>query len=153
MMIQGPNNVAWSSEGPMDENHDLVPVHLDIVSTSSNRTLNEPLPLVGFNYEENLPSAEIDDCIENFPDYWMSITFDVTAYKLRVGETYHMYQYVIDLHNLTGMEPLPVPTSRFNALATIAPHVFVAKGEEYVTSLTTTSDKAVLIRCVLASAP
>lgn len=154
VLVKGPHNFGWSSKGPIDLDGDLLPISVVVTSSSTRGQPNEPRPFAGFNYENNLWYWTFDDCVEDAPDHWMTVTLAATVSGLTVGETYNLYRYVLEVDDSNN--PINVPVAHFNAEAKkrndVTPVQFTAVGTTFTSTLTTTSDKAVFFRCVLASA-
>jgi hypothetical protein len=86
----------------------------------------------------------------------MQITAEVTVSGLTAGTAYNLYEY--DFTSVSGLGPaaaLAVPTSGFNAHASMATHAtpFKPTGGSFTETVTFASNQVVVFRAVPASAP
>ncbi|HTR60968.1 MAG TPA: hypothetical protein VMH37_04635 [Candidatus Binataceae bacterium] len=160
LQIVGPHNYAFSVIGPADSSGESLPVLLTIIGpTYSDGVANPGAPLAGYSYENPMigTSNRGKSCTNEPPAKWMTnFGLQVTVSGLTPGTTYNLYRY--DLSPVSGVgsaAALLVPTGKFNANANLATSVttFTASASAYSTSITTTSDKIVVFRCVAANAP
>ncbi|MGO9452354.1 MAG: hypothetical protein ACLQDV_15140 [Candidatus Binataceae bacterium] len=158
--IVGPHNYAFSVAGPEDLGSETLPVALTIVGpTYANGVANPRDPIAGYDYENPKigNSNRGKSCTNAPPSAWMT-NFELQAVVsgLTPGVAYNLYEY--EFSSVAGVgsaAALAVPTQNFNANANLASHVttFTAAASTYTTSVTTTSDKIVVFRCVPADAP
>jgi len=158
--ILGPHNYGFSVSGPEDKDSETLPVTLTIVGPTYTDGVENPFdPLAGYDYENTMigKSKWGLGCTNKPPSAWMTnFQLQVTVSGLTPGVGYNLYEY--DFSSVSGEGPqaaLAVPTEDFNANASLATRVttFTAASSTYTTSLTTTSDKIVVFRCVPVNAP
>lgn len=160
LSIQGPHNFGFSVAGPADPASVTLPVALTIVGpTVTNGTANPQDPVAGYDYENPMIGASVRgvSCTNQPPAAWMtSFGLRATISGLTPGVAYNLYEYEFSRVSGEGSAAaLAVPTENFNANANLAANVvrFTASGSTFQYSITTTSDKIVVFRCVPASAP
>jgi hypothetical protein len=158
--IVGPHNYAFSVAGPQDPTSETLPVALTIVGPTETNGVPNPLdPLAGYNYENKMIGTSLlgESCTNTPPSAWMTnFALQASVSGLTPGVSYNLYEY--DFSSVTGDgsgAALAVPTQDFNANAGLATHVttFTASGSTFTYSITTTSDKIVVFRCVPVNAP
>jgi len=158
--ILGPHNYGFSVAGPEDLSSETLPVALTIVGPTYTNGMENPLdPLAGYDYENSKigKSNWGLGCTNRPPSAWMTnLELQVTVGGLVAGTAYNLYEY--DFSAVAGVGPaaaLAVPADNFNAQADLATRVmtFTASSSTYSTSVTTTSDKIVVFRCVPVGAP
>ena len=145
--------------GPEDSSAETLPVTLTIGPTYTNGIENPLDPLAGYDYENAMigKSARGTSCTNKPPSAWMSdFELQVRVGSLTPGVAYNLYEY--DFASVSGegsRAALAVPVENFNANANLASRVttFTASSSTYFTSVTTTSDKIVVFRCVPGGAP
>ncbi len=158
--ILGPHNYGFSVVSPEDLSSETLPVALTIVGPTYTNGMENPLdPLAGYDYEN--PKIGKSNwglgCTNRPPSAWMSnLELQVTVSGLVPGAAYNLYEY--DFSSVAGVgagAALAVPVDNFNAQADVATRVttFTASSSTYSTSVTTTSDKIVVFRCVPVGAP
>jgi hypothetical protein len=158
--ILGPHNYGFSVSGPEDWSSETLPVKLTILGpTYTDGTANPIDPLAGYDYE-NAKIGKSDwglSCTNKPPSAWMTnFELQVTVSGLSAGVSYNLCEY--DFSSVAGVgsgAALAVPTEDFNANAGLATRVttFTASSSTYTTSVTPTSDKIVVFRCVPVNAP
>lgn len=160
VLISGPHNYGFSVAGPEDPSGVTLPVALAIVGpTFSGGTMNPLDPVAGYDYENPMIGTSVwgKSCTNKPPSAWMTnFALQATASGLTPGVAYDLYEY--DFSSVTGEgsgAALAVPVDDFNANAGLATHVttFTADHSTFAVTVTTTSDKIVVFRCVPASAP
>ncbi len=158
--IPGPHNYGFSVAGPEDRGSETLPVTLSIVGpTYTNGISNPPDPQAGYDYENAMigKSNKGLSCTNQPPSAWMTnLQLQVTVSGLTPGTAYNLYEY--DFASVSGEgsgAALAVPIEDFNANANLATRVttFSASSSTYTMSVTTTSDKIVVFRCVSVDAP
>ncbi len=158
--ISGPHNYGFSISGPADTAGVTLPVAVTIGGpTLTQGTANPADPIAGYDYENpKIGSSNWGlGCTNQPPTSWMSsLILQVTVSGLTPGAVYNLYEY--DFSSVTGegsAAALAVPVENFNANASLASHVtrFTAGGSTLQQSVTTTSNRIVVFRCVPASAP
>jgi hypothetical protein len=157
--IAGPHNYAFSVSGPEDPSSVTLPVALTIAGpTVSNGAPNPIDRVAGYNYENPMIGASVWGlgCTNRQPAAMTNFTLMATVGGLTPGISYNLYEY--DFSSVTGEgtgAALAVPVENFNANAGLATHAtqFTATAYTFSTTVTTTSDKIVVFRCVPASAP
>jgi hypothetical protein len=158
--IPGPHNYGFSVSGPEDPAAETLPVALTIVGPTVTRGVPNPLdPVAGYDYENSMIGTSVWGlgCTNKPPSAWMTnFVLQAGVSGLTPGVSYNLYEY--DFSSVTGdgsSAALAVPVRDFNANAGLATHVttFTATASAYSQTITTTSDKIVVFRCVLASAP
>ncbi len=158
--ILGPHNYGFSVAGPEDLSSETLPVALTIVGPTYTNGIENPLdPLAGYDYEN--PKIGKSNwglgCTNRSPSAWMTnLELQVTVSGLVPSVAYNLYEY--DFSTVAGLgsaAALAVPVNNFNAQADLATRVttFTASSSAYTTSVTTTSDKIVVFRCVPEDAP
>jgi len=158
--IVGPHNYGFSVAGPEDPTLVTLPVALTIAGpTATNGLWNPRDPVAGYDYENAMIGSSVwgRSCTNNPPDAWMkNFVLQLTVSRLTPGISYKLYEYEFSSVEGEGSEAaLAVPVQDFNANASFATHVttFTAVGSTFQQTVTTTSDKIVVFRCVPASAP
>ncbi len=155
--IIGPHNYAFSVAGPADPSHETLPVSLSILGPTETRGQPNPRdPIAGFNYENPMigKSVEGNSCTNAAPLPWMTrVRLQATVSGLTPGKGYNLYEYEFAAVHGTGVSAaLAVPDSDFNAQAGMATHVtsFTAMNDSFTQTVSTTSDKILVFRCVPA---
>jgi hypothetical protein len=158
--ITGPHNYGFSVAGPEDPTSVTRPVTLTIVGPTETDGQFNPLdPIAGYNYENPIigTSLQGDSCTNKPPSAWMSnVVLQATVSGLTPGVSYNLYEYEFSAIEGEGAAAaLPVPTQNFNANAALATDTtkFTSVTAAFEETITTTSDKIVVFRCVPASAP
>jgi hypothetical protein len=158
--IHGPHNYGFSVAGPADPTAVTLPVALKILGPTVNQGKeNPPDPIAGYNYENPMigKSALGQSCTNDPPYAWMdNFVLQATVSGLTPGVSYNLYEYEFSSVSGEGAAAaLAVPTENFNAQANLATHVtrFTASSSTYTQTVTTTSDKIVVFRCVPVTAP
>ena len=158
--IIGPRNYAFSVGGPADTGGETLPVSLAIEGPTQTAGVTNPRdPIAGYNYENPMigKSVEGHSCTNDAPLPWMTnLVLRATASGLTPGHGYNLYEYEFARVRGEGMSAaLAVPEADFNANAAMASHVtsFTALGDSFTKTITTTSDKIVVFRCVPADGP
>ena len=155
--IKGPHNYAFSVAGPADTEGVTLPVALTLTGpTTVNGAPNPRDPVAGYHYENPMigTSEFSRGCTNSPPSEWMgNLRLEATVSGLTPGVAYNLYRYEFD--GIGSPAALAVPTSNFNANASQATDVtrFKAITATYTESITTTSDKIEVFRCVPAAAP
>ena len=157
--IAGPHNYGFSVAGPADPTSVTLPVALTIVGpTFTKGGMNPQDPVAGYDYENPMIGTSVwgRGCT-NTPSAWMTnFVLQVTVSGLTPGESYNLYEYEFSsVQGVGSAAALAVPVEDFNANAGLATHVtkFSAVGATFQQTVTTTSDKVIVFRCVPASAP
>lgn len=157
--ILGPHNYGFSVAGAEDGASETLPVALTIVGPTYTNGIPNPLdPLASYDYENAMigKSNKGSSCTNQPPSAWMTnLRFQVTVSGLDPGTAYNLYEY--DFASVSGEgsgAALAIPTEDFNANENLATRVttFTASSPTYTTSVTTTSDKIVVFRCVSVDA-
>jgi hypothetical protein len=158
--IVGPHNYGFSVAGPKDTAGVTLPVALTIVGpTVTSGVVNPRDPVAGYDYENPMIGTSVwgESCTNTPPAAWMTnFVLQATVSGLKTGTSYNLYEYVFSSVQGTGAGAvLAVPVADFNANANLATHVtkFVAAGSTFQQTVTTTSDKIIVFRCVPISAP
>jgi hypothetical protein len=160
LAITGPHNYAFSVSGPEDPTSVTLPVALTIVGPTVTKGLTNPLdPIAGYDYENPMVGTNLLglSCTNHRPDGWMThFELQATVSGLTPAVSYNLYEY--DFSSVRGegrTAALAVPVESFNANAGLATHVttFTAAGSTYTHTISTSSDKIVVFRCVPVSAP
>jgi hypothetical protein len=158
--IIGPHNYGFSVAGPTDPTAVTLPVALTIVGpTVTNGVANPRDPVAGYDYENPMIGTSVlgESCTNTPPAAWMTnFVLQATVSGLKTGTSYNLYEYVLSSVQGTGSgAALAVPVENFNANANLATHVtrFTAAGSTFQQTVTTTSDKIIVFRCVPVSAP
>lgn len=157
--IQGPHNYAFSVAGPSDTDGVTLPVSLSIVGpTVTNGVENPRDPVAGYNYENPMIGTDVwgRSCTNTKPAPMQNFVLKATVSELTPGVAYNLYEYDFGAVSGTGSAAaLKVPVSGFNANASMAAKVtsFRATDSTYSTSVTASSDKIIVFRCVPATAP
>jgi hypothetical protein len=158
--ISGPHNYGFSVAGPQDPTAVTLPVALTVVGPTMTNGLANPLdPVAGYDYENPMIGTSVwgQSCTNTPPTAWMtSFGLQVTVSGLTPGIAYNLYEYEFSAVAGEGSAAaLAVPVENFNANAGLAAHVtaFTAAGPIFQQTVTTTSNKIVVFRCVPASAP
>ncbi len=158
--IIGPRNYAFSVGGPADPGGETLPVSLAILGPTQTAGVTNPRdPIAGYGYENPMIGTSVAgrSCTNDAPTPWMTnLVLRATASGLTPGRGYNLYEYEFARVHGKGMSAaLAVPDSDFNANAGMASHVtsFTASGEQFAKTITTTSDKIVVFRCVPADGP
>lgn len=158
--ISGPHNYGFSVAGPVDRDSETLPVAITIAGPTYTDGVPNPLdPLAEYDYENGMigSSSWGRSCTNRPPAAWMTnVQLDVNVSGLTAGVAYNLYEY--DFSSVAGVglaAALAVPVAEFNANANLATKVttFTATSATYATSVTTTSDKVVVFRCVAVGAP
>jgi len=158
--ILGPHNYGFSVSGPEDPTGVTLPVAVTIVGPTLTGGSPNPFdPVAGYDYENPMIGKSVwgSSCTNHPPTPWMSnFTLRAAVSGLTSGTAYHLYEY--DFSSVTGEgsgAALAVPTRDFNANAGLATRVttFTASASTFTHSVTTTSDRIVVFRCVAVSAP
>ena len=158
--ISGPHNYGFSVSGPQDPTSVTLPVALTIVGPTMTSGVWNPLDAVaGYNYENPMIGTNTlaRGCTNNPPVPWMTnFVLQATVDGLTAGNSYNLYEYEFSSVQGEGAAAaLRVPVEDFNANANLAAFKvnFTASSSTYQQTITTTSDKIVVFRCVPASAP
>lgn len=158
--IAGPHNYGFSVAGPQDPAAVTLPVALTIAGpTVTNGVANPRDPVAGYNYENPMIGTSVwgESCTNNPPAAWMTnFALQATVSGLTPGVAYNLYEYAFSsVAGLGSAAALAVPTQNFNANAALAARVtrFTATGSTFQQTVTTTSDKIIVFRCVPVSAP
>ena len=158
--ISGPHNYGFSVAGPEDPTGVTLPVALTIAGPTVTGGVTNPLdPVAGFDYENPMIGTSVwgQGCTNTPPAAWMTnFALQVTVSGLTTGIAYNLYEYEFSsIEGVGAAAALAVPVENFNASAGMATHVtaFTATGSTFQQTVTTTSDKIVVFRCVPASAP
>jgi hypothetical protein len=158
--ITGPHNYGFSVAGPVDPLSETLPVALTIAGPTVTKGAVNPVdPVAGYDYEN--PMIGTSDwgrsCSNKPPDAWMTnFVLQITVSGLTAGASYNLYEYEFSAIKGVGSgAALAVPVENFNANANLATHVtaFTATGSTYQETITTTSGKIVVFRCVPTAAP
>jgi hypothetical protein len=157
--MPGPHNYAFSVAGPQDLDAETLPVTLTIIGPTVSDGQENPLdPVAGYNYENPMigRSAWGESCTNQQPPPMTNFTLQATVGGLEPSVAYNLYEY--EFSSVTGEganAALAVPVERFNASASAATAVthFTATGPTFTKTITTTSDRIVVFRCVAATAP
>jgi hypothetical protein len=158
--ISGPHNYGFSVAGPEDPTSVTLPVALTIVGPTITHGVVNPLdPVAGYNYENPMIGKSLygDGCTNKPPYTWMTnFVLQATVSGLTPGVSYNLYEY--EFSSVAGVgsaAALAVPVENFNANAGMATRVtkFTAASSTFQRTITTTSDKIIVFRCVSASAP
>ena len=160
LQILGPHNYAFSVAGPADPTGVTLPIALTIVGpTFHRRRRQNPLdPLAGYDYENPMIGKSVwgESCTNKPPQAWMTnFVLQVSVSGLTSGVTYNLYEYEFSSVEGEGSAAaLAVPVENFNANAGMATQVttFTATGSIFTQTVTTTSDKVVVFRCVPVTA-
>jgi hypothetical protein len=151
------HNYAFSVTGPADDDGFLLPVTVTITSSITATTPNPADFLAGYDSENPfIGTATNATGCSNVAPMSMAITLSATVGGLTAGGEYNLYEY--DIATVSGIGAnagLPVPTSAFNAQASMASKVthFTATGATFVATVMTTSTETVVFRAVPACAP
>jgi hypothetical protein len=146
--------------GPEDPTSVTLPVALTIAGPTLTKGVANPLdPVAGYDYENPMIGTSVwgRSCTNKPPAAWMTnLVLQVSVSGLTPGISYNLYEY--EFSSLTGAgsaAALAVPVEDFNANANLATHKtsFTAVGSNFQQTVTTTSDKIIVFRCVPASAP
>ena len=158
--IAGPHNYAFSVAGPEDPTSVTLPVALTIVGPTVSKGVANPRdPVAGYDYENPMIGTSVwgQSCTNQRPDAWMTnFVLQVTVSGLTPGISYNLYEYEFSSVEGEGSAAaLAVPVQDFNANASLATHVtnFIAGAATFQQTVTTTSGKIIVFRCVPASAP
>ncbi|HXM42516.1 MAG TPA: hypothetical protein VN924_14780 [Bryobacteraceae bacterium] len=158
--IAGPHNYGFSVAGPQDPAAETLPVGLTIVGPTVTEGSMNPLdPVAGYDYENPMIGTSVwgQSCTNTPPTAWMTnFVLQVTVSSLTPGVAYNLYEYEFSsVEGVGSAAALAVPVENFNANAGLAAHVttFTAVGSVYRQTVTTTSGKIVVFRCVPVSAP
>ncbi len=158
--ITGPHNYGFSVAGPQDPMSVTLPVALTIAGPTVTNGVTNPLdPVAGYDYENPMIGTSVWglSCTNNPPAAWMTnFALQVTVSRLIPGISYNLYEYEFSSVEGEGAAAaLAVPVEDFNANRNLASHVttFTAVSSTFEQTVTTTSDKIVVFRCVPASAP
>ena len=157
--ILGPHNYGFSVSGPIDQNQETLPVALTIVGPTVTGGKSNPLdPIAGYNYENPKIGTNTfgNGCTNHPPDPMTNLTLQATVSGLKAATSYNLYEYEFSSVEGEGANAaLAVPVENFNAHAGMATHVttFTAADSTYTQTVTTTSDKIVIFRCVPSKAP
>lgn len=158
--ISGPHNYGFSVAGPADPTGVTLPVALNIAGPTITKGAVNPLdPVAGYDYENPMIGTSVwgRSCTNTPPDAWMTnFVLQVTVSGLTLGISYNLYEYEFSsVEGQGSAAALAVPVENFNANAGLATHVtaFTAVGSTFQQTVTTTSNKVVVFRCVPASAP
>ena len=158
--ILGPHNYAFSVAGPEDPGGVTLPVAVTIAGPTVTEGSPNPLdPLAGYDYENAMIGRSVwgRSCTNKPPHAWMTnFVLQVSVSGLTSGLAYNLYEYEFSSVEGEGSAAaLAVPVEDFNANASLATHVttFTAVGPTFKQTVTTTSDKIVVFRCVPATAP
>jgi hypothetical protein len=158
--IVGPHNYGFSVAGPEDPTSVTLPVALTIAGpTFSNGVANPLDPEAGYDYENPMIGKNVwgNGCTNKPPKSWMTnFVLQVSVSGLTPGIAYNLYEYEFSSVQGEGSAAaLPVPVQDFNANAGLATHVttFTASHSTFGQTISTTSDKIVVFRCVPVSAP
>ncbi|MGA2591102.1 MAG: hypothetical protein ABSH32_14380 [Bryobacteraceae bacterium] len=158
--IAGPHNYGFSVAGPEDPTSVTLPVSLAIVGPTVSKGVPNPRdPVAGYDYENPMIGTSVwgQSCTNQPPAAWMTnFVLQVTVNGLTPGISYNLYEYEFSSVEGEGSAAaLAVPVQDFNANASLATHVtkFTADGVTFQQTVTTTSDKIIVFRCVPASAP
>ncbi len=158
--VSGPHNYGFSVSGPEDRSSETLPVALTIVGPTYTGGIENPLDsLAGYDYE-NAMIGRSDwglGCTNKPPANWMTnFELAATVTGLTPGVAYNLYEYDFSYVSGEGSKAaLAIPIADFNANAALANRVitFTAVSSSFTTSVTTTSDKIVVFRCVPVDAP
>jgi hypothetical protein len=158
--IAGPHNYGFSVAGPQDPTAVTRPVALTVVGPTVTKGSMNPLdPVAGYDYENPMIGTSVwgESCTNTPPSAWMTnFVLQVTVSGLTPGISYNLYEYEFSSVEGEGSGAvLAVPVENFNANASLAAHVttITAVGSVFQQTVTTTSGKIVVFRCVPASAP
>jgi hypothetical protein len=158
--IAGPHNYGFSVAGPEDPTLETLPVALTIAGPTVSQGVTNPLdPVAGYDYENPMIGTSVWGlgCTNNPPVAWMTnFTLQATVSGLTPGVSYNLYEYEFAAVAGEGAAAaLRVPVRDFNANRNLAAQVtaFTAVSSTFRQTVTTTSDKIVVFRCVPASAP
>jgi hypothetical protein len=158
--IAGPHNYGFSVAGPEDPTLVTLPVALTIAGpTATMGFWNPGDPVAGYDYENAMIGTSVrgQSCTNKPPDAWMTnFVLQVAVSGLTPGISYNLYEYEFSSVEGEGSgAALAVPVRDFNANASLATHVttFTAASPTFQQSVTTTSDKIVVFRCVPVNAP
>ena len=157
--IIGPHNYAFSVSGPEDPTAVTLPVALTITGPTITKGITNPLdPIAGYDYENPMIGTNLlgFSCTNRRPGWMPHFQLQASVSGLTEGTSYNLYEY--DFSSVTGdgaAAALPVPVDNFNANAGLATHVttFTASSSTFTQTITTSSDKIVVFRCVPVSAP
>jgi hypothetical protein len=158
--ITGPHNYGFSVAGPADPTGVTLPVALTIAGPTVTKGAANPLdPVAGYDYENPMIGTSVwgRSCTNKPPDTWMTdFALQVAVSGLTPGVAYNLYEY--EFSSVAGQgsaAALAVPVENFNANANLATHVtaFTAASSTFQQTVTTTSNKIVVFRCVPATAP
>jgi hypothetical protein len=158
--IAGPHNYGFSVAGPEDPTSVTLPVALTIAGpTVTNGAVNPLDPVAGYDYENPMIGTSVWGlgCTNKPPAAWMTnFVLQVAVSGLTPGMPYNLYEY--EFSSVEGEGPaaaLAVPVEDFNANASLASRVttFTAVGSSFQQTITTTSDKIIVFRCVPVGAP
>jgi hypothetical protein len=158
--IAGPHNYGFSVAGPEDPTGVTLPVALTIAGPTVTKGLANPLdPVAGYDYENPMIGANVwgRGCTNTPPDAWMTnFVLQVAVSGLTPGVSYNLYEYEFSsVEGQGSAAALAVPVEDFNANAGLATSVttFTAVSSTFQQTVTTTSDKIVVFRCVPVTAP
>lgn len=151
-----PTDYAFAVAGPRDQDHVTLPVTVSLIGSSVGGVPHPPRTGVNFNFEAPGIGEEVNAWCTNAAPTWMDVTLQASIGGLTPGTEYNVYEY--DLPAVSGEhnEPaLRVPERDFNASAAMATKktTFVADAATHTETVTSTSDKVVVVRCVSADAP
>jgi hypothetical protein len=158
--IAGPHNYGFSVAGPEDPTSVTLPVALTIVGPTETGGLWNPLdPIAGYDYENPIIGTSLlgKSCTNTPPAEWMTnVVLQATVSGLVPGVSYNLYEYELpSVQGVGSAAALPVPVRNFNANRRLATYntPFTAVAASFEQTITTTSDKIIVFRCVPASAP
>jgi hypothetical protein len=158
--IVGPHNYGFSVAGPEDPTSVTLPVALTIAGPTVTGGSTNPFdPVAGYDYENPMIGRSVwgRSCTNKPPKEWMTnLVLQATVSGLTPGVSYNLYEYEFSSVEGEGAgAALAVPVEDFNANASMATHVttFTAVGNTFEQTVTTTSDKIVVFRCVPVNAP
>ncbi len=158
--IAGPHNYGFSVAGPADPTGVTLPVALTIAGPTVTKGATNPRdPVAGYDYENPMIGTSVwgKSCTNTPPDAWMTnFVLQVAVSGLTPGVSYNLYEYEFSAVSGQGSAAaLAVPVEDFNANAGFATHVtaFTAVSSTFQQTVTATSGKIVVFRCVPASAP
>jgi len=158
--ITGPHNYGFSVAGPADSAGVTLPVALTIAGPTVSKGVANPLdPVADYDYENPMIGTSVwgQSCTNKPPAAWMTnFVLQVSVSGLTPGVSYNLYEYEFSsVEGVGSAAALAVPVENFNANAGLATHVtaFTAASSTFRQTVTTTSDKIVVFRCVPATAP